>query len=381
MNLITPVVLVAVFDRLAIGAAAFLVAVWVVYPAAIAAMAAVAVRLRRGRSGPESSPELPTVSVVIATRESDDVVTERIRNCLDTAYPRERLEVVIARDSAHAGSLTSLPSNVLEVTADPPGGKASALNAGVRTATGEIVVFADSHQRFLPDTIPLLVARLGQNRVGVVSGRLELPLSSLAARYWSYERWLRRMEARVHSSIGATGAVYAIRRSLWQPLRPGLLLDDVYTPMRIVLAGWRVSFAENAVAIETRTHSPRQEYVRKVRTLTGVVQLCAWLPAVLLPIRNPVWIQFVFHKLLRMLTPYALAIIALWAVFEAMRLAGPAAPLIGLVGVVLGLWIAFTRAAAAQRFRAIAVEGILLQWAVVLAGINGLRGRWGVWDA
>src|SRR5690606_21233324 len=149
-------------------------------------------------------------------------------------------------------------------------------------------------QRFELETIPRLVEHLADPSVGAVTGKLRIPTTRarLARVYWAYESWLRRNEARLHSSIGVTGAVYAMRKDLWQPLPPGLLLDDVFVPMQVVLGGRRIAYAEAAVAVETRTSLPRQEYVRKVRTLTGVMQLCAWLPAILVPWRNPVWFQF-----------------------------------------------------------------------------------------
>src|SRR5690606_26882581 len=225
------------------------------------------------------------------------------------------------------------------------GGKAAALNAAMRVATGAVVVFADTHQRFDRQTIPRLVAAFADPRVGAVSGSLRLPpdARSLAARYWAFERWLRRIESRLHSSVGATGAVYAIRRALWRPLPANLILDDVYTPMQIVLGGSRVAFDEDAIAVETRKPSPAQEYGRKVRTLTGVVQLCAWLPAVLVPWRNPIWVQFVSHTLLRRLTRYLLMVIGvsmavrLAAIVGAAPVSAQAAILVAAAG--LGVWL------------------------------------------
>ncbi len=85
-------------------------------------------------------------------------------------------------------------------------------------------------------------------------------------RYWMVGRWMCRCEARIHSSVGATGAVYAIRRSLWIPLPAGLLLDDVYSPMQIVLQGRRIGFADDAVAVEMRTPDAGQEYRRTWKT-------------------------------------------------------------------------------------------------------------------
>jgi hypothetical protein len=152
--------------------------------------------------------------------------------------------------------------------------------------------------------------------------------------------------------------------------------------MRIVLAGQRVVVAESATAVETRTPTPAQEYSRKVRTLTGVLQLCAWMPALLVPRRNPIWIQFLFHKILRMVTPYWLLIAAVWLVAEVVVRVG-AGPLLGGAAIlaVLALFAWIASRSFARRVRTLVVEGLLVQAAVVVAGIKGLRGEWQVWDA
>jgi hypothetical protein len=104
------------------------------------------------------------------------------------------------------------------------------------------------------------------------------------------------------------------------------------------------------------------------------------MPATLLPIRNPVWIQFTFHKLLRLLTPYLLLLIMAWAAARAFTL--PGSILFALVAVVsvAGVWLIRTRKPLGTRLRSFATEGILLQAATLVAGFNGLRGKWQVWD-
>jgi len=366
-------------DVLAVVSALGLLITWGLYPAVVGILAS----FRRKRA-PAPDVEWPTVSVVIASREPEEAIRTRVANILATRYPTERLEVIVAsgRDG-DAGDSPAQDARIRHVRA-AGSGKALALNAGVEAATGEVIVFADTYQRFDENTIPRLVSAVDAPGTGAASGRLELApgTPSLVASYWAFERWLRRMEAGLHSAVGATGAVWAIRRELWQPLRPGLILDDVYTPMRIVLAGQRVAFRDDALAWETRTPTPAQEYSRKVRTLTGVVQLCIWLPGVLLPLRNPIWLQFVCHKLLRMLTPYKLAILAAWLLAVGAGAVEPTALLVtGAVAGATLLWFAVTRRPWAARIRRLATEGVLLQFAVLIAGINGLRGHWRVWDA
>jgi hypothetical protein len=251
----------------------------------------------------------------------------------------------------------------------------------VRWATGDVLVFADTWQLYDRETIPALVQALAPGSVGAATGVLRLPESraALARAYWTFEKQLRAAEARLHSSVGATGAVYAMRATLWQPLPAGLLLDDVYAPMRIVLGGHRVVVAKDAYALETRQSTPAQEFGRKIRTLTGVLQLCVWMPAVLVPWRNPIWVQFVFHKLLRLLTPYLVTVIATWMVVRAAEALGSVLPAAFALAVIAGIWIWRARTGVGSRIRDMAVEAVLLQWAVVLAGVNGLRGRWEVW--
>ncbi len=123
--------------------------------------------------------------------------------------------------------------------------------------------------------------------------------------YWELETRLRMAEAATGSVVGATGAIYAIRRELYEPVPPGTLLDDVLTPIRIALGGRRVYMAADAVAVDTPSKSERAEYRRRVRTLGGNIQLLTLLPGVLWPFRGFGW-RFLFHKLLRAMTPLLL---------------------------------------------------------------------------
>jgi cellulose synthase/poly-beta-1,6-N-acetylglucosamine synthase-like glycosyltransferase len=361
-----------------------LLSVWVAYPVAIAGIAAV----KRGTE-PVQTGDGPTVSIIIATREAAGAISERVEDCLRADYADDLLDVVVALDRAGAATTKeelSLVGRVTVVDGDEPGGKAAALNAGVRASRGEVLVFTDTHQRFDRSAIAELVAAMADQRIGVASGSLELPAgdhtSSIAERYWSYERWLRRHEAKVHSTVGVTGAIFAVRHSLWAPLPSGLILDDVYTPMRAVLRGARVAFVERARAYETRRHTPLQEYRRKVRTLTGVVQLCRWLPAVLLPWRNPIWLQFLFHKLLRLLTPYCALAMAVWFVIVVTAALGRPflaglAVLVSITGVVI--WSTRAAEKVGDSIWSLVAQGALLQAAVVVGTVNGLMGRWHVW--
>ena len=107
-------------------------------------------------------------------------------------------------------------------------GKAAVLNDLIASAEGEIVVFADARQRFEPAAIRALVANFADAEVGAVSGELHLrkrsgtsPGGEGAGFYWKYEKFIRANESWTGSTVGATGAIYAIRRHLFEPIPAG----------------------------------------------------------------------------------------------------------------------------------------------------------------
>jgi hypothetical protein len=150
-----------------------------------------------------------------------------------------------------------------------------------------------------------------------------------------------------------------MRRALWAPLPPQVILDDLYTPMRLVLDGHRIAVSAAAVAHEQRAPARAAEFQRKVRTLTGVFQVCAFLPGVLQLRRNPVWAQFVAHKLLRLTTPWLVLAGGVGAVIAVAGAVGDAGRGWHRVGAQGALWPALlrpVRAAAAGGRAALAVR-------------------------
>lgn len=363
----------------ALVAGGLLLLTWAVYPLVMRGLASLTTE-------PSSAaPSIwPKVTAVVATREEPSLVEARVRDLLAADYPPERLDVVVAIDASRGLAPANHPaasSRVTVVRGDAPGGKAAALNAAVRSATGDMLVFTDTHQRFDAGAVRALVVALADGKFGVVSGQLELPEGrhrSPVEHYWRLERRLRDDEARLGSAIGVSGSIYAMRRDLWSPLPAGLILDDLYVPMRLILAGHRVGFTSRARAFDARRTDTEQEFRRKVRTLTGNFQLCAWLPGILVPWRNPVWAQFLLHKLLRLLTP--------WLVLSS---------ILGLLGLAISSWgwgvllypigacvivLVIAELLGVRRtILAYARWLLTMQAAVVVATLNGLTARWDVW--
>lgn len=274
--------------------------------------------------------QYPGVSIIIAARNEAARLPARIDNLLSSDYPVNRLQIIVASDGSTDATADAIKTfgSAVELVTVPPSGKAAALNAAVARARHPILVFADARQRFADDAIRRLVSHFDDPQVGAVSGELVLdcetsPSTSSVGEgvgaYWKYEKWLRRGEAAVGSTLGVTGAIYAMRRGLWQPLPAETVLDDVLGPMRVVLRGYRVTFDSFARAFDETAKNASAEMRRKVRTLAGNFQLLAQEPRLLVPGVNPVWLQFVSHKVARLLVPYALMAVLASSVVLASR--------------------------------------------------------------
>jgi cellulose synthase/poly-beta-1,6-N-acetylglucosamine synthase-like glycosyltransferase len=290
--------------------------VYVGYPLLLAAWARFA--SRPVRKGGFAAGSWPSISIVLAARNEAARLPGRVANLLDLPYDGRR-EIIVVSDgstdqtrAALAGYCAQGAIRLIEV---PAGGKPLALNAGVAAATGDLIVFADARQRFGARTLTALAANFADPTVGGATGELLLDSESGESSstigegvgvYWKYEKWLRRHEGAVWSTLGATGAIYALRRSLWQPLPAETLLDDVLAPMRTVLSGWRVVFESEATAEDRTAPDAAAEARRKRRTLAGNYQILAQEPRLLLPFANPVWLQYMSHKVGRLLVPWAL---------------------------------------------------------------------------
>ncbi len=320
--------------------------VYVGYPVLLGVWA----RLRPRPYAASGKPE-PGISIVIAARNEGSRLPARIDNLLGLDCSADRRQIIVVCDGCTDDTADVLAryADVVEMVTVPPSGKAQSLNAGVARARFEIVVFADARQAFAPDALRELVAPFHDPSVGAVTGELlldcesalfsnrranadrrrghgsQLRVAAIERRgqpdrrrtilstiadgvgvYWRYEKQLRRLESRVGSTLGATGAIYAMRRALWRPLPPETLLDDVLAPMRVVMAGFRVVFNDRAQAFDRATIDADAESRRKIRTLAGNYQILRLEPGLLLPWRNPVWLQYVSHKLGRLAVPYAM---------------------------------------------------------------------------
>jgi cellulose synthase/poly-beta-1,6-N-acetylglucosamine synthase-like glycosyltransferase len=366
--------------------AALVLYVYAGYPCLVAAWA----RLvdRRPRRAPFPPGRWPSISIVIAARNEAHRLPARIANLLAQDYPGVREIIVVSDGSTDAPATALAPFGpAVTLIERPSAGKPAALNAGVAAARGEVLLFVDARQRFAPGSLRALVENFADPTVGGATGELILdsearPSSDSSVGeglglYWRYEKWMRRNESRIWSTLGATGAIYALRRSLWRPLPESTLLDDVLAPMRAVLAGYRVVFDDRARAYDRASSDAATETRRKKRTLAGNYQILAQEPRLLLPIVNPVWLQYLSHKVGRLIVPWAL----LALLFSSLVLAGTGALyVVALATQVLFYGLAAAGAAleARQRMSKVAFTFVVLNFSAI-AGLMALRRGREVW--
>ncbi len=259
----------------------------------------------------------PKVTVVVIAHNEEHRIVAKIETILAQDYPATALRVLVASDGSTDGTLAAIEpwrgNRVGAIGWPDRRGKAACLNDAVAACSEDVIVFTDARQRLHPGAVRALVENFADERVGAVSGELVFETEDATEfgegvdAYWRYEKAIRLRECFVDSTVGATGALYAIRRNLYRPIPANTVLDDVLIPMNVVLQGYRVAFEPRAVAYDRPARDAAQERVRKVRTLAGNFQLFATRPDFLLPWRNRIAFQFWSHKVLRLVCPWAMA--------------------------------------------------------------------------
>jgi biofilm PGA synthesis N-glycosyltransferase PgaC len=263
-------------------------------------------------------------------------------------------------------------------------GKAAGLNDAIQAARGEIVVFTDPRQKIESDAVRLLAENFSDPAVGCASGELMLgdPDSGEAVRgvglYWRIEKKVRELESSSGSVVGATGALYAVRRELLVPVPAGTILDDVYLPMYVARQGARVVFVPGACAWDVADQGAGREFSRKVRTLSGnyqLLQLAPWL----LSGENPLRFEFISHKLMRLVVPFALATLLLSSALLSGTLYRAAFSLQALFYALSLLAMARLRPGALARAADAAFTFVSLNTAAAIAFAKFVTGRKAVW--
>ncbi|MBN1434916.1 glycosyltransferase [Candidatus Fermentibacterales bacterium] len=282
-----------------------------VYPAVLVLLS----RLRPERR-PEPPADPPRVSVLLAARDERECIARRISNILEQDYPAGSLEVLIGSDASEDGMddvVTRLrdtegTGRVRLLRSEVRQGKPAILSMLAAEAKGDILVFTDADTVFAPDTVSQLVVPFADARVGCVDGARvnSLEKQSCESAYWRYEKWIKRVSSRLGAVLGATGAVFALRRDLYSPISPRRG-DDFELAVMVRVKGYECVFNPAAVAMEPSPDEARQfrRMVRIVSWMTGSALLL--LGKAISRGRLGLALQILVHKLLRWLGGFLVA--------------------------------------------------------------------------
>ena len=273
------------------------------------------------------SPEHPSVSMVVAAYNEEKVIEAKLRNCMEIDYPADRIEFLIGSDGSTdrtneiVSSFAEKDRRIKLLDFPDRRGKASVLNRTVAGAKGDFLVFSDANTMYEKDAVRRLIAPFSDPNIGCVCGKLVIsrPEGSTSNDdlYWRYETWLKVMENRLGGVLGANGGIYALRSPLFVPIPADTIIDDFVIGMKVREQGFRVHYAEDAVAREETAESDKAEFRRRVRIGAGNFQSIALLKRLLWPAEGIFAFQFWSHKIIRWCVPFFLILLFLSNLFLA----------------------------------------------------------------
>ncbi len=268
----------------------------------------------------EKRPFTPRVSIIIAARNEQRHIRERLENLLGLDYPPENLGILVASDGSTdrtAEIVRGFPDGRVRLFDFPRSrGRAAVHNDAAAVAQGEILIFTDAATRFERAFLLRLLSNFADPRVGCVSGVLIFSNqdASVVPRqrglYWRYEYWLRKLESDCRVLACASGPCVAVRGELFRSLANASYDVDFITPLDVIEAGSLVLQEREAIAFDQMFSTPRQELRAQIRmvsrNLSGYLDRRCLLGS---PGRARYAWSLISHKVLRWMTPFFLVIL------------------------------------------------------------------------
>ena len=266
-------------------------------------------RLRRRPtvSPPASWSELPTVSLIVAAYDEEDVIAAKVAEAAGLDYPRDRLQLIVASDGSSDATVERARAAGADLVLDlPRAGKLAAQNAAAERADGEILAFSDANSAWERSALLRLVEVFADPSVGYVCGQVRFRDGddNLEGVYWRYEVAVRELESALGGITAGNGAIYAVRRGSYVPLPPAAS-HDLSLPFELARRGRRSLYAAAARATEKMVPTLEGEFARKRRMMVGLWDIVVG-ERMLSPRGYPPLFAFQLasHRVLRYLTPF-----------------------------------------------------------------------------
>jgi len=328
----------------------------------------------------------PTVTLIISAHNEESVIEEKLNNTLALDYPEELLTVIVVSDAStdRTDSIVLSFQNPRIRLIRPEGhrGKTSGLNVAMTGVTSDFVVFSDANAMYDPAAVRRLVRHFVDAGVGYVVGNAryqgvgESSAGKSEGAYWNLEVSLKQWESSFSSVVGGDGAIYAIRRNLYDPMLESDI-NDFVNPLQIVAKGYRGIFDYDAWCTERPAGAFQKEFSRKVRICNRSFNAILRVPQVCNPFKVGffAW-QVISHKLLRWFLPFILALQFLAALAMGPEpVAVSCMVLYGIFSVLAFIGWGQSRSAASPAIFYIPYYFALMNLALTLGIIIRLRGR------
>jgi cellulose synthase/poly-beta-1,6-N-acetylglucosamine synthase-like glycosyltransferase len=263
----------------------------------------------------------PTVSLIVSCYNEADVVEQKLKNCQSLDYPQQQLEIIFVSDGSDDGTDELIKPYCNEriklIRQEGRLGKTMGLNLALAEASGEIVVFSDANAMYKEDSLKMLVRNFYDASVGYVVGAAiyqddeDSAAGSSENIYWQYEIFIKKIESKLHSVVGGDGAIYAIRKSLYEPLDQEDI-NDFVNPLQIIAKGYRGIFDAAAICYEQTAGDFDKEGKRKQRIVNRSFSGLMKNKVVLNPFKHGFYaLELLSHKLLRWLIPFFIILSAI----------------------------------------------------------------------
>lgn len=266
----------------------------------------------------DPNPITPTVTILITAFNEQEAIAAKLDNTLALAYPEDKIEILVASDGSTDRTdeivKTYADRGVRLFRQDGRVGKTITQNNAVAAATGEIIIFSDATTDYTPDILDRVLPHFADDNIGCVAGRLVYvddaasSVGSGAKGYWNYETFIKQAESRACSLIGASGALYAVRRSAYVPMYAEACSDFLICTM-LYRDGYRSIFEPEAVCFETTNVRSDDEMRMRIRVISQTFTDLWRNRDMLLPWRSGFYaVQLLSHKLLRYAVPLLLVV-------------------------------------------------------------------------
>ena len=293
------------------------------------------------------------VTVIFAAYNEQDVIEEKIRSIYHSSYPNELIEVWIGSDKSTDATEEIITRLQLEFKtlhlyiSSGRSGKAAIMNILAKKAGGDIFIATDANIIFDHHTITELVKYYSNVNVGAVAGNLSYEKENISSGTSKNEHFYLNIENRIKQTesnkygfcLGMEGGLYSIRRELWSEIPPHTFMEDFFQTVQVFDQGYDIVFNEFALGFEDVSTSLKEEFNRKIRISIGNFQNLRRFRKLAMNKPFPFGLVFLFHKILRWLTPHLFILSSLLILFTPIAL--PYLMLISAVVFAQIIWVRF----------------------------------------